>query len=254
VSGNVERQMKIGVIGSGVMGKQLIKLLAKSHFEVTVLTRNKELALKEFNTYSNAVNVDNLLKLISFTEDVSELSQCRLIFECLPEVKEIKLKYYNEIFKLSESLIASCTSTFTLAELSATLNNPSKLQIAHFSNPMSKLNLVEVVLAKNLTAEEQELFIGILNQLQRKIFYVPDQHGFVLNKLLFPYLKQALNLKMDCELSTTEIDEIMRSGCNFPLGPFATMRLIGVPTVLNVFTSLGIDLDDNQREVLLSLK
>jgi 3-hydroxyacyl-CoA dehydrogenase len=100
VSGNVERQMKIGVIGSGVMGKQLIKLLAKSHFEVTVLTRNKELALKEFNTYSNAVNVDNLLKLISFTEDVSELSQCRLIFECLPEVKEIKLKYYNEIFKL----------------------------------------------------------------------------------------------------------------------------------------------------------
>jgi 3-hydroxybutyryl-CoA dehydrogenase len=246
--------MKIGVIGTGVMGKQLVKLLAKSHFQVTVLTRNKELALKEFNTYSNTSNVDNLLSLINFTEEVSKLSPCGLIFECLPEVKEIKLKYYKEVFKSSDSLIASCTSTFTLAELSATLSNPSRLQIAHFSNPMSKLNLVEVVLAKNLTSGEQELFVSVLNQLQRKIFYVPDQHGFVLNKLLFPYLKQALHLKIDCELSTIEIDEIMQSGCNFPLGPFATMRLIGVPTVINVFTSLGIDLDDNEKKILKSLK
>lgn len=246
--------MKIGVLGTGVMGKQLIKLLIKSHFEVLVLTRNKEIAFEKFNSYFNTSNVDTMSHLVSFTDEVRDLSQCILIFECLPEVKELKLSYYEEIFKSTDALIASCTSTFTLNELSSTLSNPSRLQIAHFSNPMSRLHLVEVVLASKSTPKEQELFIGILNQIQRKIYYVPDKHGFILNKLLFPYLKQALSLKVDCELSTVEIDEIMRSGCNFPLGPFATMRLIGAPTVLNVFNSLGIELAEEEKEILESLK
>jgi 3-hydroxybutyryl-CoA dehydrogenase len=246
--------MRVGVIGSGVMGKQLIKLLAKFQFEVMVLTRDKGSALEKFNSFGNTFTDTDLMGLISFTEDIPELSKCNLIFECLPEVKETKLNYYKEVLKSSDSLIASCTSTFTLTELSTTLSKPSRLQIAHFSNPMSKLNLVEVVLAKDLKYEEQKLFIGVLNQLQRRIFYVPDKHGFVLNKLLFPYLKQALSFKIDCDLSILEIDEIMQAGCNFPLGPFATMKLIGVPTVLNVFASLGIDLNEKEKEVLTSLQ
>jgi 3-hydroxybutyryl-CoA dehydrogenase len=245
--------MKVGVIGCGVMGRQLTKLLHSFDFDLLVLTRNID---KTFQDFDNKVNRDDFKKpisLINFTDQVSEIAKCQIIFECLPEKVEIKVDYFNQISEQSNSIIASCTSTLTLANLSANLINPSRLQIAHFSNPMSKLKLVEVVLAENISRVEQDLFISVLNILQRKIVFVPDYPGFVLNRLFFPYLKEALNLKVNCKLSTDDIDEVMKTGCNFPLGPFATMKLIGASTAVNVFESLGIILDKEELNLLNSL-
>jgi len=182
---------------------------------------------------------------IEFTHSISELAACKIVFECLPEIFDLKINYINNISKTFFGPIASCTSTISLGKMKNHLVNADKVNVVHFSNPISSTKIAEVVFAENIDKNEKTLIANLLAKLSVDYVEVPDIDGFVINSLLFPLLYKSIQIHIDFAISKFDIDSLMKKGCKFPMGPFEIIDLVGVDTVLAVFKNLNLEVDSN---------
>lgn len=236
----------LGVIGAGKMGIQLTKLLSETE-KVVVVARDIDRAKSAFTSrypgwekiIYNKVNSQRIV----FTNSFDDLNECKVIFECLPEIFDLKVNLINQISKLVSSPIASCTSTISLGKLRPHLVSPDRLHIIHFSNPISATKIAEVVFAENIKDREKYILLELLVQLGVDYVEVPDIDGFVVNSLLFPLLYKSVRLHIDFGISKADVDKLMKQACKFPMGPFDIIRLVGIDTVLAVFQNLNLEVD-----------
>jgi len=238
----------LGVIGAGKMGIQLVKLLSKTE-NVIFVVRDIEKAKSVYATRypSEMINSNsfNNFDRIKFTQSISELAACKIVFECLPEIFDLKIDLINNISKTFFGPIASCTSTISLGKMKNHLVNADKVNIVHFSNPVSTTKIAEVVFAKYIDSNDKNLIVNLLNKLSIDYVEVPDIDGFVINSLLFPLLYKSIQIHIDFAISKFDIDSLMKKGCKFPMGPFEIIDLVGVDTVLAVFKNLNLEVDSN---------
>ena len=243
---------RVGVLGSGIMGSGLAEVAAKAGCEVIVRSRSRASAdallaglgrSLDRQVAKGKLTADeqaDVIGRVSATDQLDALVECDLVIESVVEDLAVKKALFAELEKVvqPEAIFASNTSTLPIVELAVQTQRPDRVCGLHFFNPAPVMRLVEIV--RPLTASDQtvESVRAFVLACQKEPVEVADRAGFVVNALLFPYLNNAVRMLESGTASMEDIDTAMQGGCNFPMGPFALLDLVGLDTSLSILDAL----------------
>jgi 3-hydroxybutyryl-CoA dehydrogenase len=243
---------RLGIVGSGIMGSGIAECAARNGFEVVLRSRRQETAdaMVAGMEKSLAKQVEkgkvseedrqSSLSRVTATSDIAELAECDLVIESIVEDLAAKKHLFNELDRVcpEHTILATNTSTLPVIELAMETGRPDKVCGVHFFNPATVMSLVEIV--RPLTAADDTIteVRAFAEGCGKTAVVVKDQAGFIVNALLFPYLNNAVRLLEQGVASKEDIDEAMKGGCGFPMGPFALLDLVGLDTSLAILDAL----------------
>ena len=248
----------VGICGSGIMGSGLAEVIARSGKRVIVRSRSiatasqmkasveksleKQVA-KEKITQSVA---DQTLANITLTDNLADLKDCDLIIESIVEDLEPKVSLFKELDSITQpdTILATNTSTLAVIELARATNRPDKVCGIHFFNPATLMPLVEIIRPVTASDETIARATAFASACGKEPVQVLDRAGFIVNALLFPYLNNAIRMYEMGTASMEDIDVAMKGGCNFPMGPFALLDLVGLDTTLSILEALHAEFKD----------
>ncbi|RLE20573.1 MAG: 3-hydroxybutyryl-CoA dehydrogenase [Actinobacteria bacterium] len=242
----------VGVIGSGIMGSGLAEVAARSGFDVVVRSRTQagadavlsgiDAGLTKQVSRERLTEADrkSILSRISVTEDLHELGDCDLVIESVVEDMEIKRDIFTRLDEITrpDAILATNTSTLAVVELAVATRHPERVCGIHFFNPAPMMKLVEVIVPLTASEETISAALGFASDCGKDAVKVQDRAGFIVNALLFPYLNNAIRMWEQGTASMDDIDTAMQGGCNFPMGPFALLDLVGLDTSLAILDAL----------------
>ncbi len=248
----------IGVLGSGAMGKQIALLLAsygmqvkvwnhKQHEEVEADLRKMALLQMRLGTIAKN-NIEELLERITIYVDISEMTYCNIVFEAVKEDLDVKKKVLSQLSDILDvkSIVSTNTSTLSITELASGFNNPSRFVGVHFFNPVFSMKLVEIVRGEYTSNDTVESITNILTHLEKSPVILPETPGFVVNRLLFPMINEAIFLLSEGISDAKTIDNCMKSGANHPMGPLELADLIGLDVCLSILETLVTETGDDK--------
>jgi 3-hydroxybutyryl-CoA dehydrogenase len=250
------------------MGSGIAECAAKNGYEVVLRSRQQASAdaMLEALESSLAKQVERgrleeteakeIAARVSATSALSDLSDCDLILESIVEDLEVKKALFVELDDIikPDAIIATNTSTLPVVELAVQTKRPQNVCGIHFFNPAPLMNLVEIV--RPITASDDTIAAAraFAEACGKTAVEVKDQAGFIVNNLLFPYLNNAVRLYEQGVATIEDIDEAMKGGCNFPMGPFALLDLVGLDTSLSILEALYEEFKDTNYAPRPSLR
>jgi 3-hydroxybutyryl-CoA dehydrogenase len=249
---------RVGIVGSGIMGGGLAEVAAKAGMDVVVRSRRqdsadamvagiaKSLARQVEKGKLPATERDGILERIKPTHHIGDLVECHLVIESVLEDLTVKRALFAELDSVVQpnAILATNTSTLPVVELAAATERPDKVCGIHFFNPAPVMALVEIV--RPITASDETIAeaVAFAEACGKQPVEVADRAGFVVNALLFPYLNNAVRLLEHGTASMEDIDAAMQGGCNFPMGPFALLDLVGLDTSVSILDALHAESGD----------
>ncbi|KAM3127173.1 hypothetical protein pb186bvf_020728 [Paramecium bursaria] len=186
-----------------------------------------------------------ILQRTSFHLKNEELFDCDLVVEAAPENFDLKSKVLKEIdlHLKKDAILASNTSSISITKLAAETKRPEKFIGLHFMNPVPVMNLVEV--SEQVTIHLMHA-IAIAKQLKKETVASKDFPGFICNRILMPYINEAVYTLQDGIASVEDIDKAMKLCCNVPMGPLTLADFIGLDTCLSIMQVLHTELGDSK--------
>jgi 3-hydroxybutyryl-CoA dehydrogenase len=249
---------RVGIVGSGIMGSGIAEVASKTGHEVVLRSRKQETADKTVAGLEKSLNKqvekgrlseedrDGALQRVTATSDLGDLAACDLVIESVVEDLATKKELFNELDRIcgDATILATNTSTLPVIEMAMETGRPQKVCGVHFFNPAPMMSLVEVV--RPLTADDETIaeVRAFAEACGKSPVEVKDQAGFIVNALLFPYLNNAVRLLENGVATREDIDEAMKGGCNFPMGPLALLDLVGLDTSLAIIEALYAEFRD----------
>jgi len=236
---NVAHQL--GIVGSGAIARGLARAAA-DHHEVVVWARSEESAERAAEKVGGADVVTDLDALVG----------CDIVVEAVAEDSEVKCGIHSRLGELlpAETILATTTSSLSVAELAAASGRPERFAALHVFNPVDKMKLVELSFPDEATAETKLELHRLCERLEKTAVEVPDAAGFVVNKLLFPYLFDAVRLLERDGLSPQDIDTCMKLGAGHPMGPLALLDYVGLDVSKAIGESIGADVPGRMQELI----
>jgi len=242
----------VGILGSGIMGAGLAEVAARAGYTAIVRSRSqaaadamvasiaKGLAKQVERGKLAEADRDAILGRLLATADLAGLADCDLVIESVVEDLAVKKDLFAQLDGIVKpsAILATNTSTLPVVDLAMVTNRPDQVCGIHFFNPAPAMKLVEIVrplTASDATIETATAFAAACG---KDAVEVKDQAGFIVNALLFPYLNNAIRLAEQGTASIADIDTAMKGGCNFPMGPFALLDLVGLDTSLAILDAL----------------
>ena len=239
---------KVGVVGCGLMGSGITQVIAQAGFSVVVREVNDELldkgmkgierSLQKFvekNKLSEAEK-KNTLSRIQRTTRVADLKDCDLVIEAVTENPKLKKELFAELDRLCppHTILASNTSSISITEMAAATKRPERFLGLHFMNPVPLMKLVEVI--RTIQTDDPVFEAGVA--FAEKVGKVPvrtwDRVGFIVNRLLIPYLLDCIRALEGGFGSIPDIDKSIHLGLNHPMGPFTLLDFVGLDTTLYI--------------------
>ncbi len=258
----------VGVCGSGIMGSGLAEVVARAGINVVVRSRTMAgaqsmLTAVENNLVKQVVKAkmteeqrSEILSHISITDQISDLTNCDLVIESIVEELAPKQELFAQLDKVVKpsAILATNTSTLPVVAMAQATNRPDKVCGIHFFNPAVMMSLVEVI--RPITASDDTVSVATAFAIAcaKDPVQVVDRAGFIVNALLFPYLNNAVHMFEAKTASMEDIDTAMKGGCNFPMGPFALLDLIGIDTTVSILNALRSEFQQSHLEPADSLK
>ncbi len=252
---NIQR---VGVLGSGIMGSGLAEVAARAGYEVVVRSRTEAGADAVYTGLDaglvKQVARDKLtederqaiLARITVTDDLSELALADLVIESVVEDLAVKKALFAQLDEIvrPEAILATNTSTLPVVDLAMATKRPELVCGIHFFNPAPMMKLVEII--RPITAADETITVAtaFAASCGKDAVEVKDRAGFIVNALLFPYLNNAVRMWEQGTASMADIDTAMQGGCNFPMGPFALLDLVGLDTSLSILDALYAEFRD----------
>jgi 3-hydroxybutyryl-CoA dehydrogenase len=243
---------RVGIVGSGIMGAGIAECAARNGHEVVLRSRKQETAdaMVAGLEKSLAKQVEKgklseedrtaTLARVTAVSDLGALAECDLVIESIVEDLGAKKHLFNELDRICKdhTILATNTSTLPVVEMAVETGRADKVCGIHFFNPAPVMKLVEIV--RPLTAADETIAAAraFAEACGKQAVEVKDQAGFIVNALLFPYLNNAVRLYEQGVASKEDIDEAMKGGCGFPMGPFALLDLVGLDTSLAILDAL----------------
>ncbi|HPF39551.1 MAG TPA: 3-hydroxyacyl-CoA dehydrogenase NAD-binding domain-containing protein [Phycisphaerae bacterium] len=248
------------VIGSGTMGRGIAQVAATAGLTTYVYDANADQVASALDGIGKSLSklvekgkvpadvadgAKSRLKKAASLDDV-DWSKVGIVIEAIYENFDAKTTLYGELQKrmTPQTILASNTSSISITKLAAATDRPTKFIGMHFFNPVPLMSLVEVIRG----IETDDATIEIVESLAKKMGKNPlrcnDMPGFVSNRVLMPLINEAAFALMENVADATTIDEIMKQGCNFPMGPLTLADFIGVDVCLNILEVLHRDLGD----------
>ena len=186
---------------------------------------------------------------VRVSTDPEELAGCDLIVEAVAEDPEIKAGVHAKLAAVSpDADLATTTSSLRVAELAERAGIPGRLYGLHVFNPVTKMELVELCLPAAVPEEVGARARAFCEALGKRAVEVPDQPGFVVNRLLFPYLFDAVRLLERTGLDPGELDACMSMGAGHPMGPLRLLDFVGLDVAAAIGESLHADSDEPAHE------
>ncbi len=236
---------KVGVVGAGLMGSGIAQVSAAAGYEtivrevatvpleagLTAIRRSLERAVEKEKM--TAEGRDEALTRVAGTVELEALAECDVIIEAI--IEEIGAK--NELFGSLDGLcpertiFASNTSSLTITEMAVSSGRPDRFVGLHFFNPVPVMALVEVVRAGGTSADTFETAMEFGRSLGKTPVACRDNSGFIVNRLLVPYMLDAIRAYEEGIGSIEDIDTAMQLGCGYPMGPFALSDFVGNDTL-----------------------
>ncbi len=266
--GTVNEVGRVGIVGSGIMGAGLAEVVARAGYEVVVRSRSKQtadaltaglaknLAKQVERGRLDAATRDAVLGRVSATDHLGDLHDCDLVIESVIEDLPTKTALFSELEQIvkPDAVLATNTSTLPVVEMAVATQRPDRVCGIHFFNPAPAMKLVEIV--RPLTASDTtiELASAFATSCGKDVVHVADRAGFVVNALLFPYLNNAVRLYEQGTASVADIDTAMKGGCNFPMGPFALLDLVGLDTSVSILDALYEEFRDPNYAAVPTLR
>jgi 3-hydroxyacyl-CoA dehydrogenase len=232
---------QLGIVGSGAIARGLARA-ADEHHEVVVWARSEQSAEKAAEKVAGATVVTEL----------DNLTHCDIVVEAVAEDNEIKCDIHRRLGELlpAETIIATTTSSLSVAELGAASGRPDRFGALHVFNPVEKMKLVELSFTDDTTTETKLELHRLCERLEKTAVEVPDAAGFVVNKLLFPYLFDAVRLLERDGIDPQGIDTCMKLGAGHPMGPLALLDFVGLDVAVAIGESIGTEIPDRVRELI----
>ncbi|HVM66356.1 MAG TPA: 3-hydroxybutyryl-CoA dehydrogenase [Acidimicrobiales bacterium] len=241
---------RVGVVGSGIMGAGIAESAAAAGFKVVLRSRasvgetmaaiERTLSKQVAKGKRTPAEADEIAARVTVTSDLADLADCDLVVESVVEDLATKQALFRELDAAVKpgAVLGTGTSTLPVVELAVQTGRPEAVCGIHFFNPAPLMPLVEIV--RPLTASDETIgtAVAFATACGKQAIVVKDQAGFIVNHLLFPYLNNAVRLLEQGVASRDDIDAAMRGGCNFPLGPFALLDLVGLDTSVAILDAL----------------
>lgn len=245
-------QKKIGVIGTGLMGKQLAQFFSQNGYSVILYSRTEEGAVKAIKKIEKGLSktkdpqeIKIITSRIDPTNDLSRLKDAELVVESVIEDMEIKKQLFSDLGSICQenAIIATNTSSLPITELAAYVFKPERFIGMHFFNPVSKMHLVEIVHGKDTSKQTIKYVTDLSNELGKTPIMVKDSPGFIVNRSLMPFINEAVSLLQE-GVSPVDIDNAIKLGLNHPMGPLALADLIGLDICVSIMKTLYKGLND----------
>ncbi|MBI4461909.1 MAG: 3-hydroxybutyryl-CoA dehydrogenase [Acidobacteria bacterium] len=239
---------KVGVVGCGLMGSGIAQVTAMAGYEVTVREVNDALLDKGFQLMERSlsklvekqqlseVEKKNTLSRLKSTTVVADLKDSDLVIEAVTENPQLKKDLFRELDALSrkDTILASNTSSISITEMAAVTQRPERFLGLHFMNPVPLMKLVEVI--RTIMTDEQvfDQIVEFSVRLGKEPVRTWDRVGFLVNRLLVPYLLDAVRIYELGFGSIPDIDKSIKLGLNHPMGPFTLLDFVGIDTTLYI--------------------
>jgi 3-hydroxybutyryl-CoA dehydrogenase len=233
---------RLGIAGSGAIACGLARAAGGSH-EVVLWARS------EGSKDRACARVEEAATVVT---DLSELSGCPVVVEAISEEVETKRGLYDQLAEVldDDAVLATTTSSLSVAELAEASGRPDRFGALHVFNPVDKMKLVELSFADGATEDTRARLRQLCEELGKTAVEVPDAPGFVVNKLLFPYLFDAVRLLERDGLEPEAIDTCMKLGAGHPMGPLALLDFVGLDVSAAIGESIGADVPQRVYDLI----
>jgi len=234
---------KVGVLGYGLMGSGIAQVAATAGFDVTVLEVEQkfldkgfagiEKSLAKFAEKGALKETPQVIRArLTGTTKPADLADCDIIIEAIIENVEEKKKMYASLDSMvkKDAIFASNTSSISITELMTATKCPERFIGLHFFNPVPLMKLVEVVRTIAAANDVYETACEFAKKLGKVPVRTSDKTGFIVNRLLVPYMLDAIRAYEEGVGSIEDIDNAMKLGCGYPMGPFTLLDFVGLDT------------------------
>jgi 3-hydroxybutyryl-CoA dehydrogenase len=233
---------RLGIAGSGAIACGLARTASGSH-EVILWARSED---------SRARARAELEEAATVVTDLSELAGCRVVVEAITEEPAVKRELYELLDGMlpEDTVLATTTSALSVSELAAASGRPDRFAALHVFKPVEKMKLVELSFPPTASEATRRTLQELCDALGKTAVEVPDSAGFVVNKLLFPYLFDAVRLLERNGIDPESIDTCMKLGAGHPMGPLALLDFVGLDVAAAIGESIGADVPARVRELI----
>ncbi len=235
---------KVGVVGCGLMGSGIAQVSAQAGFQTVVREVSADLVEKGLKgiekNLARLVEKGNLTEAakseiqgrLQGTASLHDLKDCDVIVEAIIEQLPAKRELFAALDAICgpNTIFASNTSSLTITEIAAATKRPQRFVGLHFFNPVPVMKLVEVVRTIATDPGVYEEMVGFGAKLGKTPVRAQDSGGFIVNRLLVPYLLDAIRALEEGVGSVVDIDNSMKLGCGYPMGPFTLLDFVGLDT------------------------
>jgi 3-hydroxybutyryl-CoA dehydrogenase len=249
---------RIGVVGCGLMGSGITQVCAQSGYPVVVSEVNDELlkaGLKSIDTRLSkdvekgkltGSDKDAIMARIKGTTDTRDFSDCDLVIEAATENIELKKKIFAGLDKVcrADTILATNTSGQSVIDMAGATGRPDKVLGLHFFLPAPVMKLVEVIKTISTSDATIEICMEFVASLGKTAALTKDSPGFIVNRLLTPFLLDAVRMLESGQASREDIDNAVMLGLNHPMGPLRLLDLIGIDTIFYGVSGIYEDLKD----------
>jgi 3-hydroxybutyryl-CoA dehydrogenase len=251
---------KAGVLGAGQMGAGIAEVAAAAGHHVLLADVAREVvdkardgiaqrltrAVEKGKTDRNTA--DGILQRIHPVSALADLKDVNLVIEAVAENLELKLKLFRELDAATplDAILASNTSSISITRIAAATKRPDRVMGMHFMNPVPVMKLVELIRGLQTSEQTYTVVKALAEKWGKTTTTALDYPGFIVNRLLIPFLNEACDALMNGVGSVADIDTSIKLGLNHPMGPFQLADLIGLDTILAIARVLHDGLGDSR--------
>jgi 3-hydroxybutyryl-CoA dehydrogenase len=236
---------KVGVLGAGLMGHGIAQVAAQAGYQVVlrevdeqllakgIAKIEKQLARAVEKGKSSQEDADAVRARIQGTTAYSDLADCDLVIEAITENLPAKLEMWKEVDQIvkAEAVFATNTSSLAVIDQAASTSRPERFVGLHYFNPAQVMKLVEVVRCVTTSDEAFEVALQFARSEGKLAIPTKDKAGFIVNRLLVPYMLDAIRAYEEGVGSVDEIDDAMKAGAGHPMGPLTLADFVGLDTL-----------------------
>jgi 3-hydroxyacyl-CoA dehydrogenase len=222
---------RLGIAGCGAIGSGLARAAAP-HGDVVVWARSDQSAARAADATG-----------VRVTTDIEHLADCTMVVEAVAEDRMVKQATLSRLGSVLHptAVIASTTSSLGVDELAGWTGRPTHFGVMHVFNPVEKMKLVELAYPDGASYDARNRLRALCNTLGKTAVEVPAIPGFVVNRLLFPYLFSAARM-LDLGLDPKAIDTCMKLGAGHPMGPLALLDFVGLDVAAAIGNEIGTEI------------
>jgi len=245
---------RLGIAGSGAIACGLAATAAH-HGPVLLLARSQSSAERARATVEKTLSrlgaeIDP--EHVQIVTDPQELAAATFVVEAVVEDHDIKARLLSELNAILDvdAILASTTSSLSVERLAQASGRPKRFLGLHVFNPVTKMKLIELIFPSTADEDTRRRALALCETFEKTPVEVPDVPGFVVNRLLFPYLFSAVRLLEETGMDPADVDTCMRLGAGHPMGPLALLDLVGLDVSSAIGETIGETVPPRVQELI----